>query len=675
MQSMMRSGSILVWLMSMAAIAHARVPPGEIMVPATSQAPGLAARAQGGAVDPADPLYEQQWGLENSGQLGGLIDTDIDAEGAWTISEGSAEILVGVLDTGVDITHPDLARVLWVNQAEASGVPGIDDDDNGCIDDIHGCWFSQDCTRDTPECAPQPVGAHIDENGHGTAVAGIIAAAARNGEGGRGVAPGVRIVVLHVATPEGYFWDEPVYRALEYAAHVGVDVINISAYFDGPDLAYQDQALSIATDSGALIVASAGNWGVNIEAHQDDLPYLPDQSLNPAIMRIAAVDRYDRMISYAGWWGSSFGPGTVHVAAPSQAIATTYPVTNGADPYTYTFNGTSASAPFAAGVAALVLSVNPTLDALAVKSILEDTVDPVAGLAGMITSGGRVNAANAMRAAMGMGMPPVAVASGPIEVELGELASFSADGSMDPDGGAVTLRWHFDDGEVAEGADVGHVFGAEGIYHVTLEAEDQSGMRSAVRLTVTVPFVWRDAPMTFESEHPYQQGSRENIAIPGARLVRLHFERLELAVIDNDFVGDDDAVLVFDATGTPLWSRSNPGEDFWTDPLPVHGDNPLVLRFFGSSGNGGGAWGYRIDQVQYVGDEAFDDAAGCGCAVAARHQPPASMLFLALCIAMIAYRRIRGTARADRAGSCPATASCAPRHWDESGLRRSRPSR
>lgn len=559
-----------------------------------------------GRIDADDPLLTDQWALENEGQWGGRIDTDIDAAAAWELTEGAPEILVGVLDTGVAVDHPDLAGVMWVNPGEDGGVPGVDDDLNGCVDDVHGCWFSRDCTEQTPDCAPPPEGARYDFAGHGTAVAGIIAAEAHNGEGGRGVAPGVRIVALHVATPEGYFWDAPVYAALTYAARIGVKIVNVSAYFDGLDLAHQEEALRIAADAGILLVVSAGNWGVDLEAHEEDLPFLPAQADLDAVVPVAAVDRYDGLISYAGWWGSCYGATRVDLAGPSQAIVTTRPVNNeGA--YTGTFNGTSASAPFVAGVAALVWSAAPELDALQVKQILLDTVDPVASLEGRTVSGGRVNAGNAVRAALGAGLPPVAEAGPDQDVSHGREIRFSAAGSEDPDGEIVAWRWSFDDGTTAEGEEVRHAFAAQGIYHVTLEVEDDEGNRATDRSVVTAEPRWKRARLALASPHPYSEWDYTEIDLDGARFVRFHLKRLEVAHVDNDYPGDDDALVIIDATGTPLWSRSRPVEDLWTPAFATLGQ-PLGVWFLGYRG---GAWGYEIDEVEYLDGDPIEGCGGC----------------------------------------------------------------
>jgi MYXO-CTERM domain-containing protein len=314
-------------------------------------------------------------------------------------------------------------------------------------------------------------------------------------------------------------------------------------------------------------------------------------------------------------------------------IVTTRPVDLAGEPgYTDGFAGTSAAAPFVSGVAALALSANPELDALELRRILEDSAEPLATLANRIASGGRVNAANAVRMALDAGTEPTPVISGPAALSVGESGTFSAAGSSDPDGDALRHTWWLGDGEIAEGVTVRHAYQCGGIYPITLEVVDETGMRATTRSSINVAFDWVDTGLELESAHPYDASDTWLLDVPDAQLARLHFRRLELVTTDDDFVENDDAVVVFDAHGTPAWSRSAPGEDFWTGPLPVH-DDVLELRLLGRTR---GAWGYHVDRVQVVG--AAEPLADCACSAPGDHTGRRHGLVL-LVLALAGLRR------------------------------------
>jgi subtilase family protein/fervidolysin-like protein len=162
---------------------------------------------------PNDPGYPSQWGLNNVGQTGGLPGADISAESAWNASVGDSAVLVGVIDSGVDYTHPDLAANIWTNPGEIPG-NGIDDDGNGFVDDVHGWdFFNND---NDP----------MDDFGHGTHVAGIIGAVGDNNLGVTGVAWKVSIVPLKFLSSTGSGPTSAAIEAIEYATRMGVRILN-----------------------------------------------------------------------------------------------------------------------------------------------------------------------------------------------------------------------------------------------------------------------------------------------------------------------------------------------------------------------------------------------------------------------------------------------------------------
>src|SRR5262245_59605425 len=202
---------------------------------------------------PNDPGFSQEWGLNNTGQTGGTPDADIDAPEAWNVTNNLSTVIVAVLDTGVDYTHPDLAAAMWTNAAEANGLPGVDDDGDGFVDDIHGYDFVNND------------GDPMDDHYHGTHVAGTIAAVANNGIGIAGVAPNVQIMALKFLDSSGNGTTANAIRALNYAVQMGATISNNS--YGGSTASDADplfaEAIRNAAASGHIFVAGAGNSGTN----------------------------------------------------------------------------------------------------------------------------------------------------------------------------------------------------------------------------------------------------------------------------------------------------------------------------------------------------------------------------------------------------------------------------
>lgn len=326
------------------------------------------------AVFPNDASFTSQWALHNTGQSGGVVDADIDAPEAWEVTTGSRGVVVGVIDSGVHYSHPDLIANMWVNPGEIAG-DGIDNDQNGYLDDIYGWDFFND-TNDP-----------MDENGHGTPVAGIIAAAGNNGQGVSGVNWGARIMALKFANVDYVASTADAIRAVRYATMMreqyGVDVraLNNSYGISGYSEAFRD-AIADAGDAGILFVASAGNSNSN----NDVGPQYPANFNLPNVLSVAATDRLDQRASF-----SSFGAASVHLGAPGVSTFTTS-ITGGYR----NFSGTSAASPYVAGVAALLWDAAPYATVAQVRSALLDGVDPLPALAGLTATGGRLNARNSL---------------------------------------------------------------------------------------------------------------------------------------------------------------------------------------------------------------------------------------------------------------------------------------
>ena len=319
---------------------------------------------------PNDDEFSALWGLHNTGQTGGTSDADIDAPEAWELTTGSASIVVGVIDTGVDYTHPDLAANVWTNPGEVPS-NGIDDDGNGFVDDVHGYDFANGD------------GDPMDDNGHGTHVSGTIAAAGDNGQGITGVNWNGSVMALKFLDAQGNGFTSAAVQALNYATMmrsqyaVSIRVTNNSWGGGAYSQALHD-AIQASGDAGVLFVAAAGNDGVDT----DQSPHYPSGYDLPNVVAVTATDHNDGLASF-----SNYGAASVDLAAPGASIYSTLP---GGGYGTY--SGSSMAAPHVSGVAALAWSAVPSASAEQIRTAILEGVDPVASLNGRVATGGRLNA-------------------------------------------------------------------------------------------------------------------------------------------------------------------------------------------------------------------------------------------------------------------------------------------
>jgi subtilisin family serine protease len=322
---------------------------------------------------PNDHDFAEQWGLRNLGHFGGKLGADIGTVAAWDVTVGGA-VPVAVVDTGVAFKHPDLASNAWINPGDP--VNGKDDDGDGFTDDVSGADFLN--TDSNPD----------DDGGHGTHVAGIIGAQGNNSIGVTGVNWEAQVMGLKFLDGNGEGNTADAAAAIDFAVDHGARVINAS--WGGPAFSQAlYSAIRRANENGVLVVAAAGNDGVNT----DSSPDYPAAFDLPNLISVAATDRSDRLVDF-----SNYGAKTVDLAAPGDDVYSTVPSVS--DPSGYAaFSGTSMAAPFVAGAAALYLSKFPqaTLDQL--RAALLTTVDPLPTLAGKTVSGGRLNIAKALGAA------------------------------------------------------------------------------------------------------------------------------------------------------------------------------------------------------------------------------------------------------------------------------------
>jgi subtilisin family serine protease len=316
---------------------------------------------------PDDPRFDELWGMHNMGQTGGMVDADIDAPEAWDIATGSSEIVVAVIDTGVDYTHPDLAANMWVNEAEFNGIPGQDDDENGYVDDIYGYDFRNN------DADP------MDDHYHGTHCAGTIGAVGNNSEGVAGVCWNVRIMALKFLSSGGSGWTSDAILCVEYSVLMGANLSSNSWGGGGYNQGLKD-AIDAAGADGMLFVAAAGNDGAN----NDVYPHYPSSYDCESLIAVLATDSDDERSVHPGWWASNYGLQTVDIGAPGSSILSCEP----GGQYGH-HSGTSMATPHVAGACALVWSMNPAMSNGEIKDILLRTVDPT--LPELCVSEGRLN--------------------------------------------------------------------------------------------------------------------------------------------------------------------------------------------------------------------------------------------------------------------------------------------
>ena len=246
---------------------------------------------------PDDPRFTELWGMNNEGQTGGIEDADIDAPEAWDTQTGDSEVIVAVIDTGVDYRHPDLADNMWVNSGEIAD-NGIDDDENGYVDDVYGYdFFNYD-------------GDPLDDHSHGTHCSGTIGGVGDNGIGVAGVAWDVRIMALKFLSADGYGDTWGAVDAIYYADMMGADVMS-NSWGGGP---WEQMLYDAIANTDVLFVAAAGNDSMDI----DSGAFYPAAYDLPNILSVGATDHFDEVA-----WFSNWGQNNVDVFAPGDEVLST----------------------------------------------------------------------------------------------------------------------------------------------------------------------------------------------------------------------------------------------------------------------------------------------------------------------------------------------------------------
>jgi subtilisin family serine protease len=363
-----RHGKVLRAFPRMGGLQIVTVPAGETV------ASFITRYAQSGLVEFAEPDYEFHistttpndpkyldgtlWGLNNFGQSGGTPHADIDAPEGWDVLTSASNIVVAVLDTGVWYTHEDLAANMWVNTNDGS----------------HG--LNAVATNNNP----------LDDNGHGTLVAGVLGASGNNGKGVVGVAWQVQIMACKCLNSGGSGNESDIITCIDYAITNGAKVMNAS--FDAPtaSLAFSNAIVS-AQQAGIIFVASCGNAGANVDLS----PTYPACYHIDNVVSVGALTRTNTMAGF-----SNFGATNVHLVAPGTNMYSTFFGSDSAYLGGSFLYGTSLSAPYVTGTFALMLAKYPAENYQSLISRVLKGTDPVPDLAGKCSTGGRLNLRKAL---------------------------------------------------------------------------------------------------------------------------------------------------------------------------------------------------------------------------------------------------------------------------------------
>ncbi|TLY29178.1 MAG: peptidase S8 [Nitrospirae bacterium] len=308
---------------------------------------------------PNDPRWtDDLWGMKK-----------IEVMNAWVRSTGSEAVTIGVIDTGIDYQHRDLAQNMWKNPGEK--VNGQDDDGNGIVDDIHGANFCNGAMSGDP----------LDDNGHGSHVAGTVAAVGNNHLDVVGANWKAQLMAVKFLCKDGSGTTADAIQAIQYALSMGAQILNNSWGGSGFSRALE-AAIKEADRRGVLFVAAAGN-----ETNDNDkVPSYPASYTVPNVIAVGATTQEDGLASFSNW-----GLKSVQIAAPGVSILSTIPGDR-----LDSFSGTSMATPHVTGCAGLVKARNPSLQGRELKEVVLNGADKIGSLRERITDGRRLNCGNAV---------------------------------------------------------------------------------------------------------------------------------------------------------------------------------------------------------------------------------------------------------------------------------------
>lgn len=341
--------------------------PNEVITLEEFEAKNQASPDHANSQEPSEPndLDPRLWGLNNDGQTGGKAGADVSAKKAWKINigDGSADgPLIAVIDTGIDYNHPDLKANMWTNPGEIPG-DGIDNDNNGVIDDIHGYYPGANS------------GDPMDGHSHGTHCAGTIAAVGNNGEGVTGVMQNARLMAVKIFSDEGRTTTADIVKAINYTNKMGADITSNSWGGGARSEAIKDAFAS----HDAIHVIAAGNSNFDNDIREN---YPSNYDLDN-IIAVAATDHNDERANFSQW-----GATKVDVAAPGVNIWSTVPISKGSYG---SKSGTSMATPHVSGGVGLIMSEYPDASNAEVKARLIHGSDKMDALKDISVSDGRVN--------------------------------------------------------------------------------------------------------------------------------------------------------------------------------------------------------------------------------------------------------------------------------------------
>ncbi len=427
---------------------------------------------------PNDPylLNGTLWGMHNYGQSSGTCGADIDAPEAWQTRTDAGNIVVAVIDTGIRYTHEDLAGNMWSNVNEIAG-NGIDDDNNGVVDDVYGARFINGVASGDP----------WDDHFHGSHVAGTILGRGNNGVGVAGVAWSGKLMAVKFLNASGSGYISDAVLAIDYARQMGAKVLNNSWGGSGFSQALFD-AIVATRDANMIFVAAAGNNA----SDNDSFPHYPSSYNSDNVVAVAATDRNDQLAGFSNW-----GRSTVELGAPGVDVWSCNNTSDSA--YRYA-SGTSMATPHTAGAIALLWAQYPTASYSNIIQRLLRGVDYIESLGARTVTGGRLNLHRSIE-------DPVADFDVVATNFPAPLTITFTDRSLAWTSPIVSRQFDLGDGTVTNAAVVTHTYATEGPYSVTLRVDNSAGNYSTKVRKVPPPIaagqMFVEPDEAFWSEGPY----------------------------------------------------------------------------------------------------------------------------------------------------------------------------